>query len=90
MANAIWGLRLLILPIMNNKQPSDNKKFLLRYVSLGSQLLAAIAISILAGFKVDKWLKTSPILTCLLPLLVLIATFYKLYKETNRSNSQNE
>jgi F0F1-type ATP synthase assembly protein I len=70
---------------MSSKPPSDNKKFLLRYASLGSQLLAAIAISVFIGIKVDKWLNASPLFTCLLPLLILAITFYKLYKETNRT-----
>jgi F0F1-type ATP synthase assembly protein I len=70
---------------MSNKQPPDNKNFLLRYASLGGQLLAAIALSVFLGIKADKWLNSSPLFTSLLPLLTLIATFIKLYKETNRT-----
>jgi F0F1-type ATP synthase assembly protein I len=73
---------------MINKQPPDNKKFLLRYASLGSQLLAAIALSVFLGIKADKWLLTSPLFTSLLPLLTLIVTFIKLYKETNRTTKK--
>jgi F0F1-type ATP synthase assembly protein I len=71
---------------MNRKLPPDNKKFFLRYASLGSQLLAAIGIAVFAGLSADKWLRTSPLLACALPLLVLSAIFYKLFKETNRTN----
>jgi F0F1-type ATP synthase assembly protein I len=73
---------------MNSKLPPDNKNFLLRYASLGGQLLAAIALSIFLGIKADKWLITSPLFTSLLPLLILIATFIKLYKETNRTTKK--
>jgi F0F1-type ATP synthase assembly protein I len=73
---------------MNNKLPPDNKNFLLRYASLGGQLLVAIAISIFLGIKADKWLITSPLFTSLLPLLTLIVTFIKLYRETNRTTKK--
>ena len=75
---------------MNNKQqqPVSNKKFFMRYASLGSQLLAAIGLSVFAGLKLDGWLHTSPLLACLLPLLVLSLIFFKLYKETNSKESK--
>lgn len=68
----------------NSNKPPGNKEFFLRYASLGSQLLAAIAISVFLGLKADKWLHTSPLLACVLPLLVLSGIFYKLYRETSR------
>lgn len=54
----------------------------MRYASLGTQLLAAIGLSVFIGIKLDKWLHTSPLLTCILPLLVLAGIFYKLARET--------
>jgi F0F1-type ATP synthase assembly protein I len=57
----------------------------MRYASLGTQLLAAIAIAVFIGLKADNWLHTSPLFTCTLPLLALSAIFYKLYRETSRS-----
>lgn len=70
---------------MINKQPSDsNKQFLIRYASLGTQLLVAIGLAVFLGLKADKWLHTSPLLACILPLLVLLAIFYKLFRETGR------
>jgi F0F1-type ATP synthase assembly protein I len=71
---------------MNSKPPPDNKKFFLRYASLGTQLLAAIGISVFAGLKADKWLHTSPLFVCALPLIVLSVIFYKIFRETNRTN----
>jgi F0F1-type ATP synthase assembly protein I len=70
---------------MNSKPPPDNnKKFFMRYASLGTQLLAAIGLAVFIGLKADKWLHTSPLLACVLPLLILSAIFYKLFKETGR------
>ena len=75
---------------MNNNpkqsQQPDNKKYLLRYAGLGTQLLAAIGISVFIGLKTDNWLGTSPLLACVLPLLVLFGIFYKLFKETSAKN----
>ena len=70
---------------MNNKPPSNsNKQFLMKYASLGTQLLVAIGLGVFAGLQLDKWLHTSPLLACALPLLILSAIFYKLYRETSR------
>ena len=74
---------------MNKQQPPDkqsNRAFFLRYASLGSQLLAAIAISVFLGLKTDQWLHSSPLFACVVPLLVLSGIFYKLYRETGRKN----
>jgi F0F1-type ATP synthase assembly protein I len=68
---------------MNSKQPTNkNNRDLLRYAGLGTQLLVAIGLAVFAGLKADKWLHTSPLLVCVLPLLVLFGVFYKLMKET--------
>ena len=68
---------------MNNKPPpNNNNRDLLRYASLGSQLLVAIALAVFLGLKGDKWLNTSPLFACVLPLLTLAGIFYKLAKET--------
>ena len=74
------------LPSGKKEEVPDNRQFFLRYAGLGTQLLAALALSVFAGIKTDKWLHTSPLLTCVLPLLVLSATFYKLFRETSRKN----
>lgn len=62
----------------------------MRYASLGTQLLVAIGLSVFAGLKTDKWLHTSPLLACILPLLVLSVIFYKLFRETGRSKKNDE
>lgn len=58
----------------------------MKYAGLGTQLLAAIGLAVFAGLKLDKWLNTLPLLACVLPLLVLSAIFYKLFRETGRKN----
>jgi F0F1-type ATP synthase assembly protein I len=68
---------------MNRKPPPDNNRsFLMRYATLGTQLLIAIGLSVFIGIKVDEWLHTSPLLACVLPLLTLFGIFYKLIRET--------
>jgi F0F1-type ATP synthase assembly protein I len=70
---------------MNSKLPPDsNKKFFMRYASLGTQLLVAIGLAVFIGLKADKWLHTSPLLACVLPLLILSVIFYKLFRETGK------
>ncbi|MBC7949216.1 MAG: AtpZ/AtpI family protein [Chitinophagaceae bacterium] len=66
------------------KRSPGNNKDLLRYAGLGTQLLAAIGLGVFAGLKADKWLHTSPLLACVLPLLVLGGIFYKLVRDTGK------
>ena len=66
-------------PLSNN-----NNSDILRYASLGTQILVAIGLAVFAGIKADKWLHTFPLLACVLPLLVLSAIFYKVFRETSR------
>ena len=66
------------------RQSHNSNNDLLRYAGLGTQLLVAIGVSVFIGLKLDKWLHTSPLFACVLPLAVLIAIFYKLIKETGK------
>jgi F0F1-type ATP synthase assembly protein I len=67
---------------MNNKPPPNNNRDILRYASLGTQMLVAIGIAVFIGLKADGWLHTMPLFSCALPLLVLVGIFYKLMRET--------
>ena len=68
---------------MNSRPPSNNNnRDLLRYASLGTQLLVSIGLAVFAGLKLDKWLHTLPLLASVLPLLTLLVIFYKLMRET--------
>lgn len=70
------------LPDKKDKQ-QDNSYLLLRYASLGGQLIISLGLAVFAGMKADKWLKISfPLLGWLLPLLVLIVILNKIVKDT--------
>lgn len=62
----------------------------MKYAGLGTQLLVAIGLSVFGGLKIDKWLHTSPLFACVLPLLILSVIFYKLYRETTRNNNNEK
>jgi F0F1-type ATP synthase assembly protein I len=55
----------------------------MRYAGLSTQLLVAIGMAVFIGYKVDHWLKTFPLFTSALPLLVLAVIFYKLVRDTS-------
>jgi F0F1-type ATP synthase assembly protein I len=63
---------------------------MLRYAGLASQMLASIGISIFLGIKADQWLKTSPLITAVLPLLALFGIFYKLIRETGNKKDNEK
>ena len=55
----------------------------MRYVGLGTQLMAALALSVWVGIWIDQRLAIAmPLLVWILPLLVLAVTIFKLVKET--------
>jgi hypothetical protein len=74
---------------MNPKPPSNNRD-LLRYASLGTQLLVSIGLAVFLGIKLDGWLHTLPLFACVLPLVVLSGIFYKLFRETSRKKGKHE
>jgi|GEM_PF-290462 hypothetical protein len=61
---------------------ADSQRAWLRYAGLGIQLMVYLVLAVWGGLKVDRWLHCFPLLTALLPLLVLFIIFYKLVKET--------
>jgi F0F1-type ATP synthase assembly protein I len=70
---------------MNNRPPSNNNnRDLIRYASMGTQIFVSLGLAVFLGYKGDKWLHTSPLLVCVLPLLTLAGLFYKIYRETSR------
>lgn len=76
---------------MNNKsQPNNSSQDLVRNAGLGTQILVALGLAVFTGLKGDKWLHTSPLLVCLLPLLILFVLFYKLMRETARRDSSDK
>jgi len=77
-----------MLPQQNK---DTNKKYLMRYAGLATQMLISLGIAVFIGVKADKWLKLSfPILPWLLPLLTLAAIIYRIIKETGHSNNDKQ
>jgi len=62
----------------------DNNKDLMRYAGLAMQMMVSLGLAVFLGLKADKGLKLSfPVLSWLLPLLVLITILYRVIKDTN-------
>jgi len=72
-------------------QPDNNKKILMRYAGLATQMLVSLGVAVFIGLKADKWLKLSfPILSWLLPLLVLAGIIFKIMKETGPAKNDKQ
>ena len=76
-------------PADPDKQDKDrkinNRRELIRYAGLSSEVLASVGIAVFLGIKADKWLKLSfPVFSVSLPLLVIIALIVRLVKESSR------
>jgi hypothetical protein len=71
-------------------QQNNSNKDLMRYAGLATQMLAGLGIAVFIGLKADKWLRLSfPILSWLLPLLVLAAILYKIIKATGPGKNEH-
>src|ERR1700754_1418818 len=65
----------------------DRRRELLRYAGLSSEVAVSLAVAVLVGLKADKWLKVSfPILSWVLPLLIIVALIIKLIKASSGKN----
>lgn len=64
-------------------QPPDNRSGL-RYLGLATQIMAFLAGSVWAGIRLDRLLGCFPLLTIVLPLIVLFALFYKIVRDTRQ------
>jgi hypothetical protein len=70
--------------------PQDNRRELLRYTGLSAEVCASVGLSVFLGIKADKWLHVSfPLLTWLLPLLVILVLVIKLVKESSKRKDGN-
>lgn len=57
----------------------------MQYASLATQLLVALGLAVFLGLKADSWLQLNfPLLGWLLPLVVLMAMFYRILKDTSK------
>jgi F0F1-type ATP synthase assembly protein I len=63
----------------------EGKRLLLQYAGLATQLVVSLGIGVLIGHWIDKKMNLSvPVFTWLLPLIILIAIFIKVFKDTSR------
>ena len=72
------------------EQPGNNsnKKLLLQYASIGTQIFAGLIIMVFAGKWVDGKLQVSfPILIWLLPLIFLISMLLKVVRDTSKKKN---
>jgi F0F1-type ATP synthase assembly protein I len=53
-------------------------------MGLAMQIMASLGVCLFLGYKADKYLNTLPLCTVVLPLLMLIGLFYKIYKESTK------
>ena len=67
------------------KETRSNSSYLMQYAGLATQLLVALGLAVFLGLKADKWLNISfPLLGWLVPLLVLLAMFLRILKDTSK------
>lgn len=63
----------------------SNSSYLMQYGGLATQLIVALGLAVFLGLKADQWLQLSfPLLGWLVPLIVLIAMFYRILKDTSK------
>jgi F0F1-type ATP synthase assembly protein I len=69
----------------NKKSYRSNRSYLMQYAGLASQLMAALALGVFIGYKLDAWIVFSfPVFIWALPLVFLIVMFVKIFKDTSR------
>lgn len=57
----------------------------LRYVGLGSQMMAMLLAGVWGGWKLDGWIGWEvPVLTIVLPLIALCYSLYQIIREFNK------
>lgn len=69
---------------MQSNEPQTTKgKYnnLLKYATLGTQMMVLLALGIWGGLKLDEKLNTLPLFLIIFPLLGLVLSFYQLYRQ---------
>lgn len=83
------------MPLLRKKPPKYKKAFdqISRYGTVGLELGISVAIGIVMGFYLDKWLGTSPWLTIIMMLCGTISGFKRIYsalKEIEKEEQADE
>lgn len=72
----------------NERRSDDRRRELIRWAGLSTEVVASVGISVYLGVKGDKWLKpTFPILSWLLPLLVIVALLINLIRAGSKKKN---
>ncbi len=72
-----------------DKKNASNKKLLMQYAAMGSQIFAGLIITVFSGWWIDKKLNFSfPVFIWLLPLIFIISLILKIVRDT--SNKKDE
>ena len=64
--------------------PRKNLNDYARYSSMAIQMLAIILMGVFAGFKLDQWLHTRPILTVIMSIISVALSIYFVTKDLLR------
>ncbi len=68
---------------MEPRKPKSN--LLLQYAGIATQLVAGLAIGVFAGMWLDKKINhDKPLLTWLIPLLILVGMLVKVVRDTSK------
>jgi F0F1-type ATP synthase assembly protein I len=58
-----------------------NNQDIAKYIGLAFQIMASLSFAVYIGFKLDAYLKCSPIFIIAFALLTLASIFYKIFKD---------
>ncbi|MGE5521671.1 MAG: AtpZ/AtpI family protein [Candidatus Dadabacteria bacterium] len=76
---------------MSTQKPNRNND-ILKYAGMGTQIFASLGIAVFVGRYIDsRWIRTTiPILTLLLPVMVLFVLIYSLIRQTSKKNNDED
>lgn len=71
----------------NRHQNVDTgKKLLLKYAGLGSQIIVALGLAVMAGFYLDQWINIGfPLFVWAAPVCALLGILIKIVKDTSKN-----
>lgn len=70
---------------MTDHKKDEGKRLLLQYAGFATQLVVSLGLGVFAGYWLDKKVKMGiPVFTWLLPLLILLIIFWKVFRDTSK------
>jgi F0F1-type ATP synthase assembly protein I len=58
---------------------------LLQYAGMAAQIFALLGVTVFIGIQIDNYCQTTPLFVAILPLLILIGIFYKIFKDSSKN-----